>query len=377
MNNQLISLQRVGFALLIVFLVGYIVVIGSSVLIPVTFGAFFALMLMPVCNFLERWIPWRIPVIFLTFLLALIPVSGVATLLSIQLVDVVNNLPAIGGKMQSAVGDIFIWLHQNFDFSQADSEQWISENLSSIFQTPLSFLGRGVSLSTTFFANLALTIIYTFFFLLYRSAFKRFALIQSRREKRDEMNALLNRIQHVVQKYLYGILMVMLILGILNSTALWLIGIEYALFWGFLAGILAVIPYIGTFIGALLPFLYALATTGNLWQPALVVLAFNFIQALETNIITPKVAGSSVKLNPLASVLGLIVAGTMWGVAGLVLALPIIAVIKVLMEQIDFLKPFSFLLSSDVYGKGKHFEQQYDDDRFRLLSFFKRKPPHE
>ncbi len=370
MDNRLISLQRVGFALLIVFLLGYVALVGRGVLVPIAFGAFFALMLTPVCNFIERWIPWRMLAIFLTFLVVLIPVLGIFTLLSVQLLDVLENPTAIGDKLQAGVRDVFIWINERFGFSRTQSEQWISENFSSVLQAPFSFLRKGLTSSTLFFVNLALTVIYVFFFLLYRSAFRQFALIQVSRSERSEMKKLLNQIQRVAQRYLYGILLVMLILGALNSTALWLIGVEYALFWGFLAGILAVIPYVGTFIGALLPFLYALATTDNLWQPIAVVVAYNIIQTLESNLITPKIVGSSVKLNPLISVIGLILGGTVWGVAGLVLALPVIAVLKVLMEQVDVLKPLSFLLSTDVYGQEQMFEEKYDESRFRLRSFF-------
>ena len=370
MENRFINLQRVGFALLIVFLTGYIIVIGKNVLVSLTFAAFFALLLMPICAFFERWISWRIPAIFLTFLVVLIPLAGILTLLSMQLVDVIQNLSSISEKLQTTINDIFAWINQKIGFSKTEGENWISENSSKMLEGPLSFLGQGLSSSTAFIANLILTLIYTFFFLLYRSAFKQFALIQFSPERRIQVADLLDRIKRVAQKYLSGILTVMLILGVLNSIALWLIGIQYALFWGFIAGVLAIIPYVGTFIGGLLPFLYALATTGTVWQPIAVVISFNLVQTLENNFITPKVAGSSVKINPFAAVLALIVGGAMWGIAGLVLSLPIIAVTKVLMEQVDVLKPFSFLLGSSVYGNEDKFKEQYDEEKYRLSTFF-------
>lgn len=373
MNDRFTSLQRITHVLIILFLIGYLLIIGKNILIPITFAAFFAFMLKPLCGFIERGIPWRVPAIFLTFLIVAIPVLGVLALLSFQLVDVVQNLTSISEKLQASISDLFIWLNQQFGFSKTESEQWISDNAPRLLEGPLSAIGQSMSSSTSFVINFVLTVIYTFFFLLYRSAIKSFIMIQAGNGERQLLQDLLDRIPKVIQKYLYGVLLVMLILGILNSSALWLIGIKYPLFWGFMASILAVIPYVGTFIGALLPFLYSLATTDNLWQPAAVVIAFNIIQTLESNFITPKVAGSSVKINPFAAILSLIIGGAMWGVAGLVLALPIIAVIKVIMEQIDVLKPFSFLLSSELYSRDNAYIEKFDREKYRLINFFKKK----
>ena len=113
----------------------------------------------------------------------------------------------------------------------------------------------------------------------------------------------------------------MLILGVLNSFGLWLIGIDYPVFWGFLGAFLAIIPYIGTAIGGLLPFLYALATTSTLWQPMAVIGWFVLVQQIEGNLITPKVLGSSVKVNPFAAIFALFFGGYLWGIPGLILAI--------------------------------------------------------
>ncbi len=176
------------------------------------------------------------------------------------------------------------------------------------------------------------------------------------------------------ERYLYGMLSVMLILGTLNSIGLYVIGIKYALFWGFLGGVLAIVPYVGTLLGGLLPFAYALATTDNYWQPLSVVIFYFFIQQFEGNIITPKIVGSSVKINPLAAIFALILGAYLWGVAGAVLAIPLLAIVRIVFSHIDILKPYALLLSSDLHGKAHLFEGKFDDDKYRLLSFLRTKP---
>lgn len=158
-----------------------------------------------------------------------------------------------------------------------------------------------------------------------------------------------------MQKYLYGLLTVMAILAFLNSVGLLIIGIKYAVFWGVLAALLSIIPYIGTTLGGTLPFLYAVATAGNWWQPLAVVALYATIQQLEGNIITPKVVGSSVAINPLVALLAIIVGGFVWGVVGIILAIPIAGVIKILLDNNPNTRAYGFLLGNLMSSKEDEF----------------------
>lgn len=198
-------------------------------------------------------------------------------------------------------------------------------------------------------------------------------LIQAASDKRENLKDLINTVQGLIQKYLYGMCMVILILGILNSVGLLIIGLEHPFFWGFLAATLAIIPYIGTFIGGLLPFLYALATTGQMWQPAAVVILFMAVQALEGNLITPNVVGSSVKINPLAAIVSLLIGAKIWGIAGMVISLPVVAILKEILTRSEAWRPVGFLLSDELGEKEQIFKIRWDKERFRLRHFFKRK----
>jgi predicted PurR-regulated permease PerM len=152
----------------------------------------------------------------------------------------------------------------------------------------------------------------------------------------------------LIQKYLVGVGMVMLLLAIVNSIGLMIIGIEYAAFWGVLAGLLAIIPYIGSIIGGALPFLFALATTGTTWQPLAVIAFYVIIQQIEGNIITPKVVGNQVNINPLISIIGLLVFGLYWGIGGIILALPIISIFKLIFEHFEVTEPIAKLMGTEL-----------------------------
>lgn len=374
-DNYAISIQKLAYFLIVICLLFYIAYIGKNILVPLAFGAVFAFLLKPICERVEKIITIQSIAVGVTFIITLLPVIGILAFFSIQFIDVFNELPSLTGKIQGVIDNAFLKINSTFGFTKSEAKEIIDENSAGIIQAPFSYLGTTLNFSSNFLINLLLTIIYTFLFLLYRRSLKQFYLIQFGDRIKEGAETVLRRAQIVIQKYLYGLLLVILVLGVLNSIGLAVIGIKYALFWGFLAAFLAVIPYIGTALGGLIPFLYALATAGNYWQPAAVILLFTIVQTLEGNLITPKIVGSSVKINPLAAILTLLVGGSIWGVSGLILSLPFIAIVRVVFLQIDFLKPIGLLMSDELYEKEDVFEEKFDKERYRIFSFFKKKKP--
>ncbi|MFK8007555.1 MAG: AI-2E family transporter [Saprospiraceae bacterium] len=376
MKNYTFSIQKLAYFLIVLCLLSYIIIIGKSILAPLVFGTIFAFMLQPLCEKFEKYISYRPLSIAFSFIVALIPIALLIYLFSMQFIDVFQNMDSISEKIKNGVQDIFNLINTQLGISRIEGEAIISENTSTIVQTPLSYVGATLSLSSNFLVNFFLTIIYTFLILLYRTSFKQFYLIQFGDRIKDGAEEVLKKIQTVIQKYLYGLGLVIIILSVLNSIGLSIIGIDYAIFWGCLAAFLAIIPYIGTALGGLLPFLYAFATTDNYWQPLSVIALFTFVQVIEGNLITPKVVGSSIKINPLVAIVSLLLGGSIWGMAGLILSLPIIAIVRIIFTQIDFLKPIAILLGDEIYNKDEVFEKKFDKEKFRIFNFFKKKKPN-
>ena len=368
MQNHTMSLQKIAYFLIIMCISVYILVIGKNIIVPLAFAGVFALMLKPISDRLEQRISNPNVAIGLSFMVASVPLVGLIWFFSSQFIDVFENLPSISNKIEEGMNSLFVQMNKYLGSTRKESEEMLSEGAAGSF----GFLTTGLSVSSSFIVNFFLCLIYTFLLLLYRNSIKQFLLIQFSEERREKTEEILSRIQMVVQKYLYGLLVVIAILGVLNSVGLLLIGIEYAMFWGFLAAFLAVIPYVGTTLGGLLPFLYALTTADSYWQPIAIVVMFGIVQFIEGNIITPLVVGNSIKINPLAAILSLIIGGAIWGVAGLILALPFIAILNIFFKQVDYLKPVSLLLSDSIYEKEDVFEKKFDKERFRFRNLFKK-----
>ena len=182
--------------------------------------------------------------------------------------------------------------------------------------------------------------------LLYRQNFKSF-LLRLDRDRDKELITMATEVKDMVHNYIAGLSIVISIIAVLNTIGLVSIGLKYAVFMGVVSAILTIIPYIGIFIGGLLPFVVALLTKDSLIYPALVIAIMGFVQFLEGNFITPKIIGSKVNVNPLAAIIALVIGAQIWGIVGMMLAIPMTGILKILFSHYDRLKPYAFLLQSE------------------------------
>ncbi|WP_245911557.1 AI-2E family transporter [Neolewinella xylanilytica] len=378
--------DRLAYVLICLCIVLYTLYAGSSFFIPIAFGLFFSLMLKPICYRFEVLINSRIFSVVLTLFTAGVVVLGVLLFFFNQIQAILTEADDIYSGLQETFYEWAEYGGGRFGISGEEVEAYIDEAITSVSDQPLGILSTGLSTSGVLLANFSLVMIYTFFFLLYRGAMKNFVLGQLRNSDQTEGLETLNEIQQVAKSYLGGMGLVMLILGVLNSLGLFFIGIDYYLVWGFLAAILAVVPYIGTVIGGLLPFVFAIATTESIWQPLAVVLLYATVQFVEGNFITPKVLGSSVKLNALAAIMSVILGSIFWGLPGVIIAIPFLAIVRIILTHIEPLRPVALLLSDDLYEQSDRFLDEYNEPKYRLSNIFsgksslslfrKRRSPH-
>jgi predicted PurR-regulated permease PerM len=168
-------------------------------------------------------------------------------------------------------------------------------------------------------------------------------------EKKNDTNyfTIAKEVTEMAQNYISGLILVIAIIAILNTTGLLILGIKYAVFLGILSALLTIIPYIGIVLGSILPILVALLTKDSLLYAAGVIAIFGLVQFLEGNFITPKIIGSKVNVNPLSAIIALIVGGAVWGIAGMILAIPILGIIQIILSNNKDLKPFASLISNN------------------------------
>ncbi len=364
-------LRNLAYLLVIIIGLGYLLISGKSLLFPIFFAIFFSFLLMP----LEKRIYKRVRSKFVSILCTLLIVTGtIGGLLFVfgnQLIHIIGDMTSIQDQLKDGIQQLLAFVDKNVPYVEVPADQEsLDRTMGKILEAPVRFIGAGLSDVAGFIFNALLTMIYTVFILIYKEAFKDFFMIQFAKDKREELGIILIETVHLIQQYLRGMVTVVIILAALNCIGLLIIGVKYAIFWGVLAACLVIIPYIGTTLGGTLPFLYAMAT-GEPWQPWAVVGMYVIIQQLEGNFITPKIVGSSVKINPFFALVAVVVMGSLLGIGGIVLAIPTCAVLKLVAEQIDILKPLALLMDKDLMEKRHLFFGKYDREDYRISSLLK------
>jgi predicted PurR-regulated permease PerM len=323
------------------------------IIVIFSLSALLSILLLPLNNFLERI---RLPR-FAAVIISLIVVTAVIGLIGFfiysQLLRFVEDLDMITERLTQLSHKSADFFESHFGIEKRRHEQWVRDTVESSLKKGSSVLVAAISLTTTAVSILGLLPVFTFFMLYYRDFYRRFALKIFEYGRHEKVLFVIDRIETVVQNYLVGILMVTTIISFMNVVGLTLLGVRFAFFFGVLAGMLNIIPYIGVFIGSSLPIVYTYIVGGSLWQAGGVMILMWAIQFTEGHFITPNIVGSKVSLNPFAAILALIIGGQLWGPMGMILFIPYTAVLKVICDNIEALQPYGFLLGDPEKGNKK------------------------
>ena len=344
-NNRL---QNIYYLLIIVFISGYILYIGAPIIIPIIFAVLVAVFLNPLDNKIRPIVKVKWLSIVLSFLALIVPFILITTLFSFQLVNIFESLPSISEGLNDGLDKLVKRINKLNPSLNLDSESLIDKGEESDLKGPLKIVAQGLASTSTIIASTGLVFIIAFLLMYYKASFKRFIIQSFDKSTRPDIKETLHEIKDTIQSYIGGLGLVVVILSTLNTIGLTLIGIEHVLFWGCLAGVLAIIPYIGTLLGGLLPFIFALSSAEASWQPYAVIAYYLVIQQIEGNFITPKIVGDKVDINPLFAILALLFFGSFWGIAGVILALPLISILKIILGQLERTQALSVLMSSDI-----------------------------
>lgn len=316
----------------------------KALLIPLVFAMLLALGLLPLCRKFESWKLGRIFSIVLSLLLVVVVAAGVGLLLSIQFNAFISDFPNMQSKLQGLLNNLFDSIDSVFNISPEEQLGLLKDNSTEILKTGSKYITTALGATTNVLTFFALVPIYAFLLLLYRDKFKNALLRLIPGDNADNAMEIFDSMKGTVQHYVLGLSLVVLVIAVLNTTGLLALGIRHAIFLGILSAVLTVIPYIGVVIGGLLPILVALVTKDSAWYAVGVIGIYWFVQFLEGNFITPKIVGSQVNINAFVVIFGLLAGGQLWGIPGLILAVPVVAILKVVFSHIEPLKPVAMLL---------------------------------
>lgn len=351
-----LSFQKLFYAIATAFGIFAILILAKSILVPLAFALLLSFMLYPIVKKFEAWGMNKIFAAFLSIFCVFLLIGGGVFIFSTQIMSISKEFPGFLDKIIHVFTEVTLYINKNVDFIP-DLEKgelfdrikdWLSE--SSGFLVSQTFSGLAA-----FFAGLVATIIFTFLILIYRNGLIRAFSSFSPKDKRQRVIKMFKSVQQVGKKYLFGMVILIVVIGLANSIGLLIIGIDNPFLFGFLGAVLAVIPYVGTVLGAVIPLLYAFITYNSYWMAIEVGILFWAVQLISDNFLSPKIVGSSININALTAILSLIVGAVVWGVAGMILFLPLAAMLNIVCEEYEELKPIALLIGNKNY-------QENDDD---------------
>lgn len=312
-------------------------ILADDLVVPLAFAAFLAIVMLPIVKKLEKRRLGTALSITIVLVGTVIIMSLLMWIVIDQIVGLVNDLPNLQAKFVLFIGEASGTLEEDFGISISEQNKFVGE----FVRTVGTYLGSVLISTTNTLAVLIQIPIYIFLILIYRDKFKEFFLSLL---PHDNEFTWKTDMEKVVQGYISGLTWVTLIIAALNSIGLLALGIDHAIFFGIVSGVLTIVPYVGIIVGALFPLIMALITKDSIWYAVGVIIVFSVVQFLEGNFITPRITGSKVSINALAAIVALVLGGKILGIAGMILAIPAIGVLKIVLSNSEHLKPFVILL---------------------------------
>lgn len=342
---------RRSLELLGLFLIGAIIVIGKVIIMPLLMSFFISIMLLPVFRFFrKRKLPETIAIL-LPILLVIIIAILIVWLFYSQMKFLLHDYQKIQQNLTIHLNALSLWISRVFEFSPTDQLNFINQQSNKLFNYAANILSGAAGSATGLLIFFGLLPIYSFLLIMYRSIFMKFILMCFEPKEHENIEAVMQQIEKMGKKYLLGLLIQLCYITILLWGILAIFGIKHALLIGIIFAFLNLIPYLGALIGNILGVLITLASSESIVDILFVLGAIATVQFLDNNILMPRIVGSQVKLNPLISIIGIFIAGTMTGVSGMFLALPIMAILKIIFDRTEQFKKWGLLLGDERPAK--------------------------
>lgn len=339
---------RLAFILMCIVLSYLILTVGNSVLIPVAFAFLVALVLLPVVTFLR--LKARLPdglAIAISVVGLLLFLIGLVYLLSFQIADLSQDFPLLRDKIALWIEQLQKWGRHRYNLTLRDQQSYIQKMSGAVMSGAAATAGAFALALGHFLFWTAIVFVYAFFILTYRRLISRFITSLFPSQHRLTVRRSLLETRKVVNGYVLGLLTETVIVAAAVTISLSLLGIRYAFLLGLLAGVLNIIPYLG--------FISVLVFTGLLTlvhhSPPTALLAcvvMSVIHLLDANLLAPRVIGGRVRMNPLATLIGLFIGELIWGIPGLFLAIPLAAVMKVIFSHVEALQPWAMVMGTQA-----------------------------
>lgn len=340
---------KLAMVLISLIALGYLVIHGKEILSPLIFAMLFSIMLLPLAKFFEN--KCRLPrgaSSGVAVILFVAVIAGIVYLVGSQISNLASDWPQLRDQVTTSFANIQDWISEHYDINATKQMSYVHSATSKILDSSTAAIGTTVLSVSSMLLFLIFMLIDTFFLLLYRRLLMRFLVAAFKDEHSGTVYDVIERIQYIIRKYITGLILEMLIVAAVVCIVFLIGGIKYAFLLGLLTGLFNIIPYIGIFTALLLSALITFSTA-TIGKVILVVVTIIVMHLIDSNVLLPVIVGSKVKINALVTILGVIIGEMLWGIPGMFLSIPVIAMFKIIFDRIESLKPWGILLGDEEH----------------------------
>lgn len=341
----------------------FIFYIGQDILVPIMMSFLFAILLYPIVQFFKVKLHFpHVLAVMLAVLLFVLIFIGLFVFLSFQISDFAADFDKIERNINIHLRNIQGFVRENFHLSSREQKKYIDTATEDSMEKGKELIGTTLMSFTDTLVNLTLIPIYTFLILLYRTHFLLFLSKLVEKGNHPQLKDILTNIRVAINSYIVGLIIEMLLVSTMTTIGFMIIGVKYAVLLGIITGILNLIPYIGILFAGVLSIVASLTGSPDLSIIVGVIVISIIVQLIDNNILVPLIVSSKVEINAFVSIIGIIIGGAIAGISGMFLALPILAVLKVIFDRIETLKPWGYLM-------GDHLPKTYTWRNIKLPLF--------
>ncbi|HKZ38269.1 MAG TPA: AI-2E family transporter [Chryseolinea sp.] len=340
---QKLSLTLISLAILTVF-----IYYGKGIILPFLFAVLLSMLLLPVTNFLARKKFPKVLSILLPLVFSFILIAGIIYLLSRQIINFADDLPTLKERIAELGTSLQSWLDESVNISVRKQNQYLKDTVEGIKEQGPKLVGITFSSVTEMIAYVVLLPIYTFLMLFYRNTIKTFFIKVFKNGSEDRIREVLSESGSIAQQYVTGLLIETSIVFTLNTIGFLVLGIKYAIFLALLAALLNLIPYVGMLVANIICMVITLVSSENISDALWVGVILAVVQFIDNNFGMPLIVGNKVRINALVTIVGVLVGGALCGVPGMFLAIPGLAVLKVIFDKVPDLNAWGILLGDET-----------------------------
>ncbi|MEO8823559.1 MAG: AI-2E family transporter [Ginsengibacter sp.] len=346
-NNVLTAYLRLACIIIILIGGGYLAILGEEILLPLAFAFLISLLLLPISNFMENSLKFsRSMAGIVSVLLLLLAFSGIFYVLGSQIADLGNEWPLLKKQLIGLFNDTQTWLSTTFQVNLQKQTEYLNKSTENVLNSGGTIIEKTVLSISSTILMLVFIIIYTLFILIYRSRWMRFVVAAFTERNKTVIYDISENIKNIIRKYIAGLFFEMAILVAASCFVFWILGIKYVFLLGLIVGVFNLIPYVGIFTALAISTAITFATV-DASHALYVAITVICIHLIDSNFLMPKIVGSQVKINPLMVILGVVAGELLWGIPGMFLSIPYLAIAKVIFDRIKNLQSLGILLGDE------------------------------